>query len=66
MQKKLLVVAMLSLPLASLGLINLVFAATPAPQTQSEQPQASAAQGSQPDAAPEQGSSMPQPAEQQQ
>ncbi|RQO68175.1 hypothetical protein DBR44_15960 [Aquitalea sp. FJL05] len=64
MQKKLLVVAMLSLPPASLGLINLVFAATPAPQTQSEQPQASAAQGNQPDAAPEQGSGMPQPAEQ--
>jgi hypothetical protein len=66
MQKKLLVVAMLSLPPASLGLINLVFAATPAPQTQSEQPQASAPQGNLPDAAPEQGSSMPQPAEQQQ
>ncbi|WP_199103079.1 hypothetical protein [Aquitalea sp. ASV11] len=57
---------MLSLPPASLGLINLVFAATPAPQTQSEQPEASAPQGNLPDAAPEQGSSMPQPAGQQQ
>jgi len=45
---------------------NLVFAATPAPQTQSEQPEASAPQGNLPDAAPEQGSSMPQPAGQQQ
>ncbi|BBF85026.1 hypothetical protein DLM_1402 [Aquitalea magnusonii] len=66
MQKKLLVVAMLSLPPASLGLINLVFAASPAPQTQSEQPEASAPQGNLPDAAPEQDSSMPQPAGQQQ
>lgn len=65
MQKTLLILAMLTLPLASVALIELAFAAPPASEAETTTQQASAPQAELPDAAPLRDSSMPQPAGQQ-
>ncbi|WP_287880929.1 hypothetical protein [Aquitalea sp.] len=67
MQKTLLVLAMLTLPLASIAMIELAFAAPPSAEAEADPqaPQASVPQAVLPDAAAAQDSSMPQPAGQQ-
>jgi len=66
MQKTLLVLAMLTLPLASIAMIELAFAAPPSAEVGSQTPQASAPTVVLPDAAAAQDASMPVPAAPQQ